>query len=97
MAPRREMVFMASESRLEACASLRCSPAIWKFNFDSFWAIMLYNFSSGQPSSFKSKKVYLQHSSAPPASAKSYTHSYPNPAIESYKSPFLPLCLHASF
>ena len=35
------MVFMAAESLLEAWASLRCSPAIWKFSLDSFWAIML--------------------------------------------------------
>lgn len=44
MAPRREMVFMAEESRLLAWASLRCSPAIWKFSLDSFWAMMLYSY-----------------------------------------------------
>lgn len=44
MAPRREMVFMAEESRAATWASLRCSPAIWKFSLDSFWAIMLYSY-----------------------------------------------------
>lgn len=43
MAPRREIVFMAAESRLALWASLRCSPAIWKLSLDSFWAIMLYS------------------------------------------------------
>lgn len=43
IAPRREMVFMALESRLLAWASFRCSPAIWKFSLLSFCAIMLYN------------------------------------------------------
>lgn len=43
IAPRREMVFMAAESRFALCASLRCSPAIWKLSFDSFCAMMLYN------------------------------------------------------
>lgn len=38
------MVFMAAESRFEACASLRCSPAIWKFSLLSFWAMMLYSY-----------------------------------------------------
>lgn len=45
MAPSSEMVFIDVLSRLLACASRRWSAAIWRLSLDSFWAMMLYNYS----------------------------------------------------
>lgn len=42
-APRKDSVFIAVLSRLLACASLLCSPAICRLILDSLCAIRLYS------------------------------------------------------
>ena len=43
MAPSNESVFIELLSRLLACASRLCAPAISRLSFDSFCAMILYN------------------------------------------------------